>query len=217
MSVIDSIHGGYVHKRRVRVLCETLAPLLPPNATVLDIGCGDGLLDALIIEKRPDVKIEGIDVLVRGGTHIPVTEFDGTHIPFPDKSFDAALFVDVLHHTEDPNILLREAERIAKTAVVIKDHICNSELDHRVLTFMDNVGNARYGVALPHNYLSKQEWDTAIAGAKLRVDVWKDSIPLYPPPASWVFGRQLHVITRLAPIVAPSPAEGVSAKTNGTV
>ena len=52
--------------------------------------------------------ITGIDVLVRDHTHIPVVKFDGTSIPFPDRSFDTLVFVDVLHHTNDPVLLLRD-------------------------------------------------------------------------------------------------------------
>jgi hypothetical protein len=32
------------------------------------------------------------------------------------------LFVDVLHHSKDPMILLREAVRMVRKAIVIKDH-----------------------------------------------------------------------------------------------
>src|ERR1700719_3977043 len=63
MNLIDQIHGGYVFERRVRVLSEELAPLIPQNAQVLDVGCGDGVLSKLIMEKRPDVRISGIHII----------------------------------------------------------------------------------------------------------------------------------------------------------
>jgi 2-polyprenyl-3-methyl-5-hydroxy-6-metoxy-1,4-benzoquinol methylase len=44
MPLLDRVHGNLVHGRRVRVLAEWLARLLPQNAKVLDVGCGDGLL-----------------------------------------------------------------------------------------------------------------------------------------------------------------------------
>ena len=67
--------------------------------------------------------ITGIDVLVRDHAHIPVVKFDVTSIPFPDRSFDTLVFVDVLHHTNDPVLLLREAARVARNTIVIKDCI----------------------------------------------------------------------------------------------
>jgi len=69
------------------------------------------------------VVITGIDVLVRDHAHGPVVKFDGTSIPFPDRSFDTLVFVDVLHHTNDPVLLLREAARVARNTIVIKDCI----------------------------------------------------------------------------------------------
>src|SRR5574337_547653 len=72
MKLLDQIHEGYVYDRRTRVLSARMAQLLPENSRVLDIGCGDGLISKSIQEKRADIAIEGIDVLLRPETHIPV-------------------------------------------------------------------------------------------------------------------------------------------------
>lgn len=197
MSVLDAIHGGYVFKRRVRVLSGHLAHLLPPDVTVLDIGCGDGLVAKLISEKRPDARLEGIDILVRPQTHIPVKPFDGVKIPWPDNSFDVAMFVDVLHHTEDPMILLREACRVARRALVIKDHCQDGFLAGPTLRFMDWVGNARHRVVLPYNYWPENRWQQAFAELGLNVAQDVRRIGLYPCPANWLFERRLHFIARL--------------------
>jgi SAM-dependent methyltransferase len=197
MSLLDKVHGGYVHNRRVQVLRDEIAKLLPQKASVLDIGCGDGLLDSLILKERPDVSIQGLDVLVREDTHIPVTHFDGHTIPFPDNSFDVVLFVDVLHHTDDPLILLREAARVSRKYVLLKDHTRNGLLARPTLRFMDWVGNARHGVVLPYNYLSQAEWEKAFSAVGLRVETWTKDIPLYPFPANLVFGRSLHMVGRM--------------------
>jgi SAM-dependent methyltransferase len=197
MNLLDKIHGGYVFKRRVRVLSERLAPLLPPNARVLDVGCGDGLIAKLIMELRPDVALQGIDVLVRPQTHIPVGPFNGKVIPHRDDSFDAVTFVDVLHHTNDPMVLLREAARVARQAVIIKDHYLDGPLAGPTLRLMDWVANARYGVVLPYNYWPAQRWADAFAALGLTLAVNETRIGLYPWLANWVFGRGLHFVARL--------------------
>jgi ubiquinone/menaquinone biosynthesis C-methylase UbiE len=137
MSLLGRMHGQYVHSPRVRILRDCLSALIPKDVSVLDVGCGDGLLARLIMDQRSDVEICGIDVLVREQTQIPVTEFDGLRIPFPDNSFDAVMFVDVLHHTDDPIALLFEAQRVAAKAIVIKDHRLNGLLARPTLRFMD--------------------------------------------------------------------------------
>ena len=79
-------------------------------------------------------------------------------IPFRDKSFDAVMFVDVLHHTNDPSVLLGEAGRVARTAVILKDHCRDGMLANSTLRFMDRVGNAHHGVVLPYNYWPEAQW-----------------------------------------------------------
>jgi SAM-dependent methyltransferase len=149
-------------------------------------------------QRNPGLDIAGVDVLVRPKTHIPVREFDGDHLPFDDGSFDVVMFVDVLHHTVDPMVLLREAKRVARTAVVLKDHTREGLFAYATLRFMDWVGNARHHVALPYNYWSRSEWDTAFQRLGLDIQHWRDSLDLYPPPASSVFERNLHFVCRLA-------------------
>jgi ubiquinone/menaquinone biosynthesis C-methylase UbiE len=197
LNLLEHLHAAYVLNRRASVLRDHLAELLPQHATVLDVGCGDGLLSYLIMQKRPDVKIKGVDVLGRSQTQIPVECFDGKVIPYRDGSFDVTMFVDVLHHTMDPMILLREAARVARKSVVIKDHTCEGLFDNLTLRLMDQVGNARHGVALPYNYWSQQRWFEAVDTLGLKIATWQKALGLYPRPAHWLFDRSLHFISRL--------------------
>ena len=202
MSVLEKIHGGYVHRRRIRLLAAHLAELLPRNATVLDVGCGDGALAGLIRQRRPDVSLRGIDVLVRPQTAIPVEKFDGRTMPAADGSYDVVMFVDVLHHTTDPMVLLREARRVARHAVLLKDHTCDGWLARPTLRFMDGVGNARHGVELPYNYWPRRQWEKAFGELDLRVETWRGRLGLYPFWGDWLFGRSLHFVAKV--VVPPS-------------
>jgi len=219
MSLIERIHNGAVYGRRVRVLCDLLAESLPPNAKVLDVGCGDGLIDHLIMQKRPDVSIRGIDVLVRPELHITVEKFDGAEIPYEDDSFDIVMFVDVLHHTNDPMVMLREASRVARQGLLIKDHDRSGFLGESTLKFMDWVGNARHGVSLPYNYWTKDEWLDAFGALGLVAETWKKSLSLYPWWADLVFGRSLHFIALLGksapPVDGREPRSDAPARADG--
>jgi SAM-dependent methyltransferase len=192
-----TFHDRFVHSRRVRVLADLFSGLIPEDASVLDVGCGDGLLASAISGRRPDVTIRGVDVLAREQTRIPVEMFDGTTIPLEDASVGAVMFADVLHHVEDPMPLLREARRVARTAVVIKDHLLEGFLAGPTLRFMDRAGNARHGVSLPYNYWPRRRWRDAFDGLGLEVETWREDLGLYPAPADRVFGRSLHFIARL--------------------
>jgi SAM-dependent methyltransferase len=198
MKWLALLHDKMVFQRRVTVLSDALARMIPAGARVLDVGCGDGTIAALIMKKRPDVAISGIDILVRSKTLIPVTPFDGAKIPFEDKTFDAVMFNDVLHHTDDPSVLLAEARRVAKDCVVLKDHFCDGLLARQTLSFMDWVGNAPHGVVLPYNYLSSGQWSEVFSNVHLRVDAEVDKLGLYAWPFALLFDRRLHFIARLA-------------------
>ena len=194
-STVGALHEQFVHKRRVRVLASHLAALIPTKSKVLDVGCGDGTIDSLIMKQSPSVSIEGIDVLVRPTAKIPVCRFDGIHIPYPDAHFDVVMLIDVLHHAEDPILLLREASRVGRS-VLIKDVFRHGFLAFSTLRFMDWVGNAHHGVALPYNYWSKPEWASAFDALGLKRVGTRGPLGLYPAPASWLFERDLHFISR---------------------
>lgn len=191
-----AIHGRLVHSRRVRTLAAHFAEMIPHGHAVLDVGCGDGLIDELIVERRPDLEVAGVDVLVRSDARIPVTPYDGRHLPFGDGSWDTVLFCDVLHHTDDPVTLLREAARIARHRVIIKDHTVEGALARPTLRLMDVVGNVPHGVRLTYNYLTPGQWDDAFRLSGLRREEIRRELKLYPRWPDKVFGRSLHFLAR---------------------
>ena len=196
LGAVGAVHGALVFGRRVRVLAGALAPLLPPGRLV-DVGCGDGNVSAAIAALRPDVRAEGLDVLLRPSCAIPARAYDGRHLPIADGEADAALLVDVLHHADDPVALLAECARVA-SVVVVKDHLSRGPFDERVLAFMDWVGNRPHGVVLPYRYFSPGSFRDAVEAAGLREERHEGVPGLYPLPFSALFGRGLHFVARLA-------------------
>jgi len=199
MSFFGTFHGTLVYPRRISQLTRKIADLLPSNARVLDVGCGDGLLASEILKLRPDLRLEGIDILLRTKSFIPIRKFDGFTIPYRDSNFDVVMFVDVLHHTPDPTVLLSEAKRVAQKGIVIKDHTLNGLLAGARLRLMDWIGNAHHGVALPYNYWPEERWQIELEKLGFRISCWNESLQLYPSYADWLFGSSLHFIAHLVP------------------
>jgi len=199
LSWIARSHRALVFGRRARVLADALAPLIPAEArSVLDIGCGDGTIAGLLAQRRPDLAIEGVEVIPRPACNIPCRAFDGAQLPFPNQSFDVCLLVDVLHHTIDVTQLLREAARVSRSYVVLKDHLSESSFDHATLRAMDWVGNRPHGVTLTYNYQSLHQWQEHFPACGLQATQFSTVVPLYPFPFSILFGRNLHFVAQLA-------------------
>jgi SAM-dependent methyltransferase len=200
LSVLKRAHGRAVFGRRVRVLSESLAQKIPPGASVLDIGCGDGTIASLITRQNPTVSIRGIEFAPRPTCLIECAPFDGVSIPHPSESFDMCMFVDVLHHAPDAQgitRLLSEACRVSRHFVLIKDHLSENRFDYKTLQFMDWVGNRPHGVVLPYNYQSRKQWNHCFSQASFNLRDWTDQIPIYPFPFSALFGRRLHFLALL--------------------
>lgn len=193
---MGALHNRVIFSRRVQVLAGVIASKLPAEASVLDVGAGSGDMAVAILASKPSLKIEGVDVLVRPGTAIPVREFDGEHLPYDDGTFDYAILVDVLHHTDDPAKVLAEVGRVARR-IIIKDHYRNGLLAETRLRFMDWVGNAAHGVRLPYNYLSRADWSKLWSSGGFRVADIDEGFQLYPLPLDLIFGRGLHFIATI--------------------
>jgi SAM-dependent methyltransferase len=196
--LLSDVNTPY-YNRRVWVLSRHLASAIPNRGTVLDVGARDGQIALALMRLRPDLKVEGVDIVPRPRTLIPVTRYDGATLPFADKSIDYVIMVDVLHHTPDPSALLIEAARVARQGVVVKDHLREGFLAQPTLVFMDWFGNFGDGVPMPYIFLSRREWQGAFFKARLELVSMAEKLNLYLPPAGWVFDRQLHFVAYLTP------------------
>src|SRR6266516_205509 len=145
--IIGFVHGSLIYEHRIQVLACRIDKLVPKSATVLDVGSGDGRIASVLQKRRPDLHVEGLDIFIRNLTHISVRLFDGQKIPYGDQSVDVITFIDVLHHTVDPQRLLLEAARVARKFIIIKDHFSENSLDYMTLKLMDWIGNARHRVS----------------------------------------------------------------------
>ena len=198
--VTSALHGRLIFGRRVQALAINISAMIPDGTvTLLDVGCGDGTLARSITQRRPGLEASGVEIRARPQTAIPVQEFDGRTLPFGDRSHDVVMLVDVLHHAEEPVLLLREAGRVARRAVIIKDHLTGAWLSHERLRLMDWVGNIGHGVPLRYGYWSPSQWRDAFREVGLREVDRRERLGLYGPMLRWLFERRLHFVSRLVP------------------
>ncbi len=199
-SIVKRLHQKLIMNRRIDAIANGIEKLIPHNATLLDIGAGSGEIAEAILTRRTDVTITGIDIKRRENTKIEITEFNGIDINYEDNKFDYCIIVDVLHHTYHKKELLREAFRVSRNGVIIKDHIYKNRFDYLTLSFMDYVGNKPYSVDVIYDYFTLPQWKTLFAEEEITIDNIETNLKLYPFPFSLIFDRQLHVLFKLKSI-----------------
>jgi len=177
-----TFHHHRIHLPRQTRVARELSAQIGRAASLLDVGCGDGSIARTIAGNVGAARVEGVDILVQPAPAIPVTPYDGLHLPFPDRSFEVVVLSDMLHHCTDPDAVLREAVRVSARIVAIKDHIRFGPISNAILLAMDIVGNASAGVRVEGRYFSRPEWDALVAraGARFTTMTWPMQIHDYP-------------------------------------
>lgn len=128
---------------------------LSPKSKILDIGAGPGVYYEPLSRLGHDVTL--LDVKKYDACPHPVTLFDGTRIPFPNKHFDASLLITVLHHTPDPDAVLREARRVTRGVLVVIEDVYSRFGGKTLCVLRDAVLNCEF-VGHPMNFRSCDEW-----------------------------------------------------------
>lgn len=84
--------------------------------------------------------------------------YDGEHIPYGDKAFDAAIIIHVLHHCSDKEKVLKEAIRVSKRVIFIEDTFYNV-FDLVFLQIQDALTNFEFRL---HDFESVKGWEKII-------------------------------------------------------
>ena len=94
--------------------------------TILDAGCGEGMVTKEIVSQLPDIKTEGLDIspdaLAIARELLPENKLslgDITKIELPDDSRDLVMALEVLEHLEDPRPAIKELQRVTSKYCLI--------------------------------------------------------------------------------------------------
>jgi len=109
-----------------RTLDELWAKASPRS--VLDVGCGEGVLTHEWAERLADKRIVGIDLddpklraewQKRQRPNLEYRAEEATSLSFGDNEFDMATAVEVLEHVPDPDATLAEMARVARRWLLV--------------------------------------------------------------------------------------------------
>ena len=166
---------------------DWMAPHLPRGGRLLEIGAGPGsLLDAL---RRDGFDATGVDIKDTSyRDDLRPVLYDGRRLPFGDDAFDAALLVTTLHHTPDPEAMIREAMRVAPRVVIIED-IYAGAMQRRLTKIADAVTNLEF-FGHPHANRDDAGWTATFSRLGLAIDHASQK------PIAFLFVQGLYVLDR---------------------
>jgi SAM-dependent methyltransferase len=179
--------AGY--RQRVQGILRGVLEGHVPVRRALDFGAGDGWFARRMQADGIADEIVAVDVMARRDAAFDVRLYDGARLPFPDRSFDLAYAVDVLHHCDDPRERLLDLLRCADRYLLLKDHTHSGAAGRLTLALLDELGNRRFGVRSVYRYQRRWEWLPAIEAAGFQLDALVHPAPCQGSALGWLTNR----------------------------
>lgn len=119
-------NGRYYSKAWLRHLIQHVDPRRVES--LLDIGCGTGILYEVLREEGfqgryigTDLSEDMLDIGRKRHPGIDLRRMDAERLDFPDRSFEVTLMRSLLHHVPHPVEAIREMERVTRQTVVLSE------------------------------------------------------------------------------------------------
>lgn len=133
---------------------QIIVDLIPPESRVLDLGCGDGTLLALLEEKK-HVRGQGVELsghciyhCVEKGVSVFHTDIENGLQGYPDRSFDFVILNQSLQEVRNIGLVLNESLRVGAQAIVGIPNFAHVSARFRLLFG----GKAPVTPSLPYNW-----------------------------------------------------------------
>jgi methionine biosynthesis protein MetW len=123
MSVNETV-SALPGPRQTRVDLLVVADMVETGVRVLDVGCGDGALLALLAERKGadargvELDQSGVNACVARGLSVIQGDADRDLVDYPDDAFDYVILSQTLQATARPRFVLEQMLRIGRAAIV---------------------------------------------------------------------------------------------------
>lgn len=137
-----------------------IEPWLNKTDRILEIGSGPG--SVLKEFRRAGYSVDGLDIADNAfSSELKPTVYGGISMPFETNQYDTALLLTVLHHTYNPEDIIKEASRVARRVIIIED-VFNSTWQRKYTKVADSLTNLQF-YAHPHTNQSDMQWRQTFA------------------------------------------------------
>ena len=159
---------------------------IDPNQTVLDVACGTGELEGLLLQENPQQKITGVDISqemlevakqkLAAYPQVSWQSAKASELPFDRCSFDVVVCASSFHYFDDPLDSLTEIKRVLNSdgSLIILDW-CKDYMTLQILDLILKVFDPGYQQCYTqnefHNLLTMAGFKINRT-AKFRYGIW---------------------------------------------
>lgn len=181
----DRLWGRYA-RRTAREVLGALPPL--GAGTLLDVGCGTGILLSLararfpgarLIGAEPSAGMRGVAARTLAGQDVTLLAAPAEAIALPDASVDALTCLNVLHYLADPAAALREWRRVLRPGgpLIVQDYVPNALPGFARLVALNDRDLVRVYTAPELGRLLEEGGFGAVTARRFRIDLfWRGGL-----------------------------------------
>jgi ubiquinone/menaquinone biosynthesis C-methylase UbiE len=159
-------------------MCRDCQNFIKKGSKILDLGCGPGIAGKTFQEFF-QANLLGVDIKDRRINDIPFQLIDGKTLPFPENSFDVTLINYVLHHSQDPIALLKEAKRVTRDKIIIFEDLNQGYLS-KLFCWLHGISYDKlFGNPTKTSFNSEKGWEKIFKELGLNI-VFKKRISNFP-------------------------------------
>ena len=191
------------NKVRTPWIAGQIDQFYPQGCTILDIGCGGGLLTNPLAKKGHhvtgvDLSVSSLEFARRSDAtgRVLYLQADAHNLPMQDETFDVVCAMDLLEHVDKPDLVIAQASRLLKPSGLFFFHTFNRTLLSYILVIKGVewfVKNTPKDMHLYSYFIKPSELKTFCDKAHLEVISLQGFIPDAKKWSFWktAFSRQI--------------------------
>ena len=172
-------------------MCRDCEKFIEKGDRILDLGCGSGIV-AKTFQDFFQAQVIGVDVKDNRIIPVDFKVIDGKNLPFSENSFDCVLISYVLHHSQDPISLLKEAKRVCKNKIIIYEDLPEGIVSKLFCKIHGISFNKFFKIKNPAFFKTGKEWQETFENLGLKT--------IFEKNVSWILNpvkKKMFVLEKI--------------------